>query len=374
MSYKKFAQDLYAVADQLDALGKRGLADKIDGVVLNLIKSAAGPQSIAELGLFLKLNEKDKEINSIKSELDALLKKENDLQSELANIEDDLKKLKELSPTAREGSAIGRRLAANETNNIARRQQIIGLLADYAGEKRQLSYRSYVVSKAKEQLLAEGPAKKTRRKQSAPESPLVEKGLFPEKAEIFTEELKGTQVKSEKAVQEAAEIAEHEVKVPSANKELSSYKDRLPNASATSAAEIESVAKQLSKAPITAGSSARKDILRKLPTGAGALALILSAYAVIKSFASSADDEAIMSALDALVSMRANAGTRDAEHQQKIAEYALDFLSRVRAKLGKPGYMATKEQLIFINQLEADMKVFVYDARKALDAKKHPSD
>lgn len=41
MSYKKFAQDLYAVADQLDALGKRGLADKVDGIAGSIIAQAA---------------------------------------------------------------------------------------------------------------------------------------------------------------------------------------------------------------------------------------------------------------------------------------------------------------------------------------------
>jgi hypothetical protein len=41
MSYKKFAQDLYAVASQLDALGKLGLADRVDGVANKIISLAA---------------------------------------------------------------------------------------------------------------------------------------------------------------------------------------------------------------------------------------------------------------------------------------------------------------------------------------------
>lgn len=40
MSYKKFAQELYAVANQLDALGKRGLADKVDGIAADIIATA----------------------------------------------------------------------------------------------------------------------------------------------------------------------------------------------------------------------------------------------------------------------------------------------------------------------------------------------
>ena len=41
MSYKKFAQELYGIANQLDALGKRGLANRVDGIAEQLAKSAA---------------------------------------------------------------------------------------------------------------------------------------------------------------------------------------------------------------------------------------------------------------------------------------------------------------------------------------------
>lgn len=40
MSYKKFAQELYAVANQLDAIGKRGLADKVDRIAAGIIATA----------------------------------------------------------------------------------------------------------------------------------------------------------------------------------------------------------------------------------------------------------------------------------------------------------------------------------------------
>jgi hypothetical protein len=70
MSYKKFAQDLYAVASQLDALGKRGLADRVDGIANKIISSAA-PRAVSDelrqhlVDSFLKLfpNGSDKQFS-----------------------------------------------------------------------------------------------------------------------------------------------------------------------------------------------------------------------------------------------------------------------------------------------------------------------